>query len=130
MTTKKTTNKLGIVFGRKISDMKEAIKTLEGNGLDVWVITWDGLEDNFTQTTYTQPNVQKDGMDCMNAVLKSAELLFKKVGKKSIHSIANCHTIPTIWDFDLTTAEWKELFNIDWDTKDYVDDVIRAKYGA
>jgi hypothetical protein len=120
-------NKLGIVFGHKLNDMAEAITLLESKGYEAWVITWDRYSDRFVHTTYTQPTPESQGMDCMNLVLKSAELMFEKTKGRKIGAIANCHTIPTLWDFDLSLSQWKELFDFH-NHKDYVNDVVQRRY--
>lgn len=128
--TTKINKKLGVVFGHKLGDMAHAVSKLERDGLDVWIITWDRYKDNFSEfdyTIYSQPTPELQGMDCMNLVLASKDLLFSKVKKERIKTIINCHTIPSVWDFDLTTKEWKELFNFEAH-KDYVDDVIQRRY--
>ena len=126
-TKKQTKSKLGIVFGHKLDDMAHAIKALEDLGLEAWVITWDKYSDRFIHTTYSQPTPESQGMDCMNLVLKSTELMFEKTKGRKIGAIANCHTIPTLWDFDLSLSEWKALFDFH-NHKDYVDDVVRRRY--
>ena len=129
-TIKKTTkNNLGIVFGHNPSDMAHAIKALKDKDLEVWVITWDRYSDIFVDVqTYSQKTPENQGMDCLNLVHKSAELMFDKIKNRKVEAIANCHTIPTIWDFDLTTKEWKELFAFEPTEKDYADDLIRTRY--
>lgn len=127
-TIKKTTKKLGVVFGHKLDDMAHAIEKLERDGLDVWIVTWDRYKDKFQDyKVYTQSTPSHQGMDCMNLVLASKELLFSKVKKERIQTIINCHTIPSVWDFGLTTKQWQELFNFE-SHKDYVDDVIQRRY--
>ena len=52
---------------------------------------------------------------------------FKKIGKKTIGAVANCHTIPVIWDWDLTNKQWENLFDFEAQ-RDYVDDIVQRRY--
>ncbi len=132
MTTKKTTKskKLGLIFGHKLGDMAHAVNKMETLGYEPVLVTWDRYKDNFNEfdyTIWTQPTPSHQGMDCMNLFLKSKDLALTKLKRKSIGAVANCHTIPTLWDWDLTNKEWETLFDFELH-KDYVDDVIQRRY--
>lgn len=128
-TTKKTTkSKVGLIFGHKLDDMAHAIHKVQSLGLEAVVVTWDRYSDKFNDVeTHTQPTPQNQGMDCMNLFLHSKDLAFTKLKRRNIGVIVNCHTIPTLWDWNLTNKEWETLFDFE-NHKDFVADVIQRRY--
>jgi len=127
--TKKTTkNKIGLVFGHKPDDMAHAITKMEMLGFEPMVITWPRYEYIFQgQTAYAQPTPENQGMDCINLFLLAKELAFEKIGKRKIGAVANCHTKPTLWDWDLTNEQWEKLFDFGKQMR-YVDEIVEERY--
>jgi hypothetical protein len=131
--TKKKTNKvskpIGVVFGHKVDDMKESIKVFEDRGLEPVIITWPRYEGDFEgYEVHTQKTPESQGMDCINLVHHSVKLLFEVLDNSVIGAIANNHTRPIIWDWDLTNEEWKELLDFNPNQKTYVDGLIISRY--
>ena len=127
---KKTTkNKIGLVFGHKADDMAAAITKMEYEmGLEPIIVTWPRYEHIFQgHTSYAQPTPENQGMDCINLFLLSKDLAFEKIGKRKIGAVANCHTKPTLWDWDLTNDQWKELFDFGKQMR-YVDEIVEERY--
>ena len=125
---KTTKNKVGLIFGHKLDDMVHAIHKMETLGFEPVVVTWDRYGDKFDKIeTHTQPTPQSQGMDCMNLFLHSKDLAFTKLKRRKIGAVANCHTIPTLWDWNLTNSDWEKLFDFEAHS-DYVDDVIQKRY--
>ena len=129
-TTKKINNKIGLVFGHKIEDMNEAISKIEALGLEPIVVTWLRYDKEFpNHKTYSQATPPNQGMDCINLFLVAKELAFEKIGKKEIGAVANCHTTPTIWNWDLSLSDWKKLFDFGPE-KRYVDELVNNRYNT
>lgn len=128
METKKTlkSKKVGLIFGRKIDDIKSAIIELKRKGYEPVLFGWEGYDVDSIES-YTQSLPPADGMDCINLFLSAKDFAFKKIGKKTIGAVANCHTIPVIWDWDLTNKQWENLFDFEAQ-RDYVDDIVQRRY--
>ena len=123
-----SSNALGVIFGHKIEDMKASIQKFEEEGLDIVVITWpkywldfDGYE------VHTQKTPINQGTDCIKLVKKSAELLFKVLEGRTIGKIANNHTVPTIWEWNLPNDEWKDLFDYNDEVRVNADELIQDR---
>lgn len=132
METKKKTkvNKsVGVVFGHKVEDMKVSIERIEGLGLIPLIVTWPRYENEFDNyEVLIQKTPEHQGMDCINLVHKSAQLLFQNLGDRNIYVIANHHTKPTLWNWELTNEEWQSLFDFNPNQKRYVDELIEERY--
>jgi hypothetical protein len=102
------------------------ISLMENKGYEPLLIGWEGYDIDSVES-YTQPLPTNDGMDCINLFLSAKDFGFKKIGKRTIGAVANCHTIPTIWDWDLTNKEWESLLDFEIQ-KDYVDDIVQRRY--
>ena len=124
-----STNGLGVVFGHKVDDMKDSIAQFEKDGLDIVVITWpkywldfDGYE------VHTQKTPINQGTDCIKLVKNSAELLFKVLNGRAIGKIANNHTVPTVWDWELLTGQWKDIFDYNAEVRVNANELITKRY--
>lgn len=125
-TTKKATKKIGLIFGRKVDDIKSAIIQMEKKGYEPVLFGWEGYDVDEVES-HTQPLPKVDGADCINLFLSAKDFAFSKIGKRTIGAVANCHTIPVIWDWNLTNKQWEELFNFEAE-KDWVDDIVQRRY--
>ena len=133
MTKKKSKkqNRLltGVVFGHKVEDMHESIKKLEEIGVEPIVITWPRYADDFDgYEVHYQKTPEFQGTDCINLVSKSIELLWEVLGDRVIGAIANNHTRPTLWNWNLTKEEWKTLLDFNPNQKVNVDKLIEERY--
>jgi hypothetical protein len=127
-TMKTTTNKIALIFGHKLDDMAHSIAKAEELNLQPVVVSWYGFDEKLSQhEVHIQATPQNQGMDCMNLFLASKELAWKKLKKRSIGVVFNCHTIAKMYDWELTNDEWKLLFDFP-SHKRYVDDVILERY--
>ena len=122
---------LGVVFGHKIEDMKVSIAKFEEEGLEPFIVTWPRYETSFEgYTTHIQKTPENQGMDCINLVHHSADFLFKLLkayySDRVIGKIANHHTKPTIWEWDLTNEQWEDLFDFNPNQKVKVDEVVQS----
>ena len=126
---KKTTkNKIGLVFGHKADDMAHAIGKVQSLGLEPVVITWPRYEELFEGVeTHSQSTPENQGMDCINLFLLAKDLAFKSLKKRKIGAVANCHTKPTLWDWDLTNEQWEKLFDFGKQMR-YVDEIVEERY--
>jgi hypothetical protein len=127
-TTKTPKNKVGLVFGHKVEDMKESISKMESLGFEPVVVTWLRYDKEFpNHKTYSQATPPNQGMDCINLFLLSKELAFEKLGKREIGAVANHHTTPTLWNWDLSLSDWKKLFDFG-PVKRNVSEVVVERY--
>lgn len=127
-TTKKTTKKIGLVFGHKPDDMAHAITKMEMMGFEPLIVTWPRYEYIFQgHLPIVQPTPENQGMDCINLFLLSKDLAFKSLKGGKIGAVANCHTEPTLWDWDLTNKEWEKLFDFGVQ-KRYVKEIVEERY--
>ena len=123
---------ISVVIGHKVEDMKYMIDRYTESGSDVLVSTWPRYADEFDLEAgkgFVQKTPEKQGQDCLNLVLTALKPIFYAVPKdKKIRSIGNCHTHPIAWDYDLTCEEWEKLFDVDPNTKEYVNDIVVRRY--
>jgi len=124
---------IAVVIGHKVEDMKYMIDRYTESGCDVLLSTWPRYQNEFPTIGvgkgFIQKTPEKQGQDCLNLVLTALKLIFYAVPKdQKIRSIGNCHTHPITWDYDLTCEEWEKLFDIDPNTKDYVNDIVVRRY--
>lgn len=128
--TKKVSRLLtGVVFGHKVEDMKESIKKMEEIGVEPIVITWPRYELDFEgYEVYVQKTPETQGMDCINLFSKSVEFMWEVLGDRVIGGIANNHTRPTLWDWNLQNEEWKTLLDFNPNQKRYVHELIEERY--
>ena len=124
---------LGVVFGHKVEDMKVSIKQFEKDGLEPFIVTWPRYENEFEgHTPHIQKTPENQGMDCINLLHHSADFLFKLIdayySDRVIGKIANHHTKPTIWDFELLRGQWKDLFDFNPNLKVNADELINKRY--
>lgn len=119
----------GVVFGHKVDDMKESIKKMEDIGVEPIVVTWPRYENDFNgYEVYTQPTPPSQGTDCINLFSKSIELMWEVLDQRVIGAIANNHTRPTLWNWNLTREEWKTLLDFNPNQKVNVDELIEERY--
>jgi len=129
-TTKTIKNKVGLVFGHKPEDMQLAIKQMESMGFEPIVVTWLRYDTLFpNHKTYSQATPPNQGMDCINLFLMAKDLAFEKLGKREIGAVANNHTTPTMWHWDLSTSDWKKLFDFGPE-KRYVHELVEERYNT
>ena len=138
-TTKKkiTKNNYFIVVGWDINEMKKSV------GIDI-----PQIESDYSMGTVAKPlfvlwnrngmelledydsilidTTDMQGMDCLNYAVTAVNAGLDWVNKKrgTIAGICNTHTIKKYYLDSKTYKEWKEIWNIEMNTKRYVDDII------
>jgi hypothetical protein len=136
MTKKKSKkqNRLltGVVFGHKVEDMKESIQKMHDLGVEPIVVTWERYSQDFwgSEKVFVQKTPEFQGMDCINLFAKSVEFMWSIIedDNRVIGAIANNHTKPTLWNWNLTNEEWKTLLDFNPNQKRYVDELIEERY--
>lgn len=123
---------IAVVIGHNVKDMQYMIEQYTNSNCDVLVSTWPRYQHEFELEEgkgFIQKTPEKQGQDCLNLVLTALKPIFYAIPKdKRIRSIGNCHTHPIAWDYNLTCEEWETLFDIDPNTKDYVNDIVVRRY--
>jgi hypothetical protein len=131
-----TKNKLAFVITWDWTSVQDYVMDMDEKGYEVHILTFKGRDVSkileFPSLIHSagrvhvlnEPSAQ--GMDCIGPVLTAVRKGFEiaKKQKKDIHTIVNTLTIPKIWNFDTTIANWEKIFWFQWDHKEYVDDVV------
>ena len=139
--TQKTTNNYFIVVGWDIEQMKKSvgigIPQVEapfslGTSVKPLFVLWERggqeLLEDYDSILLPTPNQQ--GMDCLNYAVTAVNAGLDWVNKKKgiITGICNTHTITKYYDApSITYKKWKEIWNIEMNTKRYVDDIIQER---
>ena len=123
---------IGVVIGHKVEDMQYMIQKYQDNGLDVLVATWPRYQHEINLgagKVFVKKTPEKQGMDCVNLVIEALDMIFYAIPNDSIIAqIGNCHTHPISYDYNLTCEEWKKVFELDKNSKEYVNDVVVRNY--